>query len=255
MYSVFEERPSMEKKMDVVVLTKDSEQSLRRCLTSVYENVPVNRLIVVDGFSTDRTLEIVEEFRKKYGNVKVILERGTRAVARERGIREVGTEWFMFVDSDVVLCRGWFDRACRYMREGVGAVWGVNLDVIPNVRSRFLLKLLGLVARKCFEVRGGMHDILVRTELVKDIRIPSYLHVFEDAYIVDWIRAKGYRVVVGDDLYCLHFKPREDWSVKESLALVSLELRCLFRNVRKLKYIFYYPFFVLYWLIHGVWNR
>jgi len=243
MYSVFEERPSMEKKMDVVVLTKDSEQSLRRCLTSVYENVPVNRLIVVDGFSTDRTLEIVEEFRKKYGNVKVILERGTRAVARERGIREVGTEWFMFVDSDVVLCRGWFDRACGYMREGVGAVWGVNLDVIPNVRSRFLLKLLGLV------------DILVRTELVKDIRIPSYLHVFEDAYIVDWIRAKGYRVVVGDDLYCLHFKPREDWSVKESLALVSLELRCLFRNVRKLKYIFYYPFFVLYWLIHGVWNR
>ena len=51
--------------VDVVVLTKNSERVLRECLASVYENVPVKRLIVVDGFSTDNTLKIVNESNKR----------------------------------------------------------------------------------------------------------------------------------------------------------------------------------------------
>ena len=51
-------------KVDVVVLTKNSEEQLERCLGAVYRNVPVNRLIVVDGYSTDKTLDIVSKFEK-----------------------------------------------------------------------------------------------------------------------------------------------------------------------------------------------
>jgi len=46
--------------IDVIVLTKNSERLLTECLASIYENVPVNKLIVVDGYSTDSTLEIVK---------------------------------------------------------------------------------------------------------------------------------------------------------------------------------------------------
>ena len=91
--------------IDVVVLTKDSEHLLDRCLASVYENVPVKNLIIVDGFSTDRTLKIINETKETHGNVKVLKVGGSRARAREKGIQHVSTDWFMFVDSDVVLSR------------------------------------------------------------------------------------------------------------------------------------------------------
>lgn len=41
-------------------MDKNSRIDLRKCLDSIYKNTPVNRLIIVDAFSTDRTLEIIE---------------------------------------------------------------------------------------------------------------------------------------------------------------------------------------------------
>ncbi len=75
--------------VDVVLLTKNSERVLEECLESVYQNVPVNQLIVVDGYSTDRTIEILGQFDQKYHNVKVFYDKGTRATARQKGIRQV----------------------------------------------------------------------------------------------------------------------------------------------------------------------
>jgi len=235
--------------IDVVMLTKNSEYLLDRCLKSIYAYVPVKRLIVVDGFSTDNTLKIINEFNKKYGNVKIITEKGTRARAREIGIKEIKTEWFMFADSDVILCKDWSNKAEKLIDKNVGAIWGLNIDVIPNVKNKLFLKSLAIVARECFNLRGGMHDTLIRHELVKDIRIPEQLHAYEDAYIINWIRKKGYKVIAGDDLYCLHLRPREDWNLRESMSLAALEIRCGLIYSHTFRYAFYYPFFILYWLL------
>lgn len=235
--------------VDVVMLTKNSEHILEKCLKSIYENVPVNRLIIVDGFSTDNTLKILEDFNKNYGNVKIIKEKGTRAKARERGINEVETEWFMFADSDVILCKNWFNKARKYIDSNVGAIWGLNIDIIPSVRNRLFLKSLAFVARECFNLRGGMHDTLIKHEVVKDIRIPEQLHAYEDAYIINWIKKKGMKVIAADDLYCLHFRPQSDWSLRESFSLAALEIKCGLIYSHILTYAFYYPFFIIYWFL------
>ena len=73
--------------VDVVLLTKNSEKVLEECLASVYANVPVNQLIVVDGYSTDRTLEILNRYNQKHSNVKVFFDTGRRATGREKGIK------------------------------------------------------------------------------------------------------------------------------------------------------------------------
>lgn len=235
--------------IDVVMLTKNSDHLLHECLASIYGNVPVKRLIVVDASSTDDTLRIMHEFNGKYGNIEVVTENGSRAKAREVGIQEVETEWFLFADSDVILSRDWLMKAEKQVNEGVGAIWGLNIDVIPNVRSKLFLKSLGFVAKECFKLRGGMHDTLIKTELVKDIRIPEQLHAYEDLFIVNWIKKKGYKVLIGDEVYCLHLRPREDWNLKESLSLAALELKCGLIYSHTFKYAFYYPFFIIYWFL------
>jgi glycosyltransferase involved in cell wall biosynthesis len=210
--------------VDVVVLTKNSDRLLRECLNSVYAYVPVKNLIVVDNDSKDNTLAILNEFQKNHGNIVVLQNRGTRATARLEGIRQVTTEWFMFVDSDVVLCKDWFEKASRYMKDDVGAIWGI--EVWSTIRNPTMLKLFLWTTRKIFEVRGGTHDTLVRFAGVKDIRIPSNLHVFEDAYIKDWLTKKGYKVIPCYDPYCFHYRPESVWTFKGSLSIIVDALSC-----------------------------
>jgi glycosyltransferase involved in cell wall biosynthesis len=200
--------------VDVVIITKNSERVLNECLKSVYKNVPVNHLIVVDGYSTDKTLEIVRQFQKEHGNVLVIQDNGTRATARQKGIDQVKTEWFMFVDSDAVLCKDWFKKAEKHLGENVGAIWGI--EVWSTIQNPVVLKIFLLVTRKIFDLRGGTHDTLIRTDLVKDIEIPKILHVFEDAYIKDWITQKGYKLIACYNPFCLHFRPASVWTIRGS---------------------------------------
>jgi len=235
--------------IDVVILTKNSEHLLEKCLASVYANVPVNNLIIVDGFSTDRTLKIINEANEIYGNVKVLKVNGSRASAREKGIQQVSTDWFMFVDSDVILGRDWFRKAEKNVESDVGAVWGVNIDVIPNMKAKRVLKLQSLIARQCFSLRGGMHDTLIRREAVENIKIPKQLHAYEDAYIINWIQAKGYKTVVGEDVYCLHYKPPDNWSLQNGVSQAIVEFKCGLVYSHLYEYMFFYPVFIFHWFI------
>ncbi len=196
-------------KVDVVLLTKNSlKPCLRECVESVYANVPVNRLIVVDGGSVDGTLELLQ----KYPNVKVIDDSGgTRATARERGIRAVETDWHIHVDSDVVLSKDWFRKAWKLVDESVGAIWGA---AVPNEKHFFNITyamsklyrtgIRELLVKQMRSERAMMHDTLIRTEAVKDIRIPKDLHIWEDEYIGRHIRSKGYKFLKVIEPYCLH---------------------------------------------------
>jgi len=210
-------------RVDVVIITKNSENMLSKCLNSIYENVPLNRLIIVDGHSTDKTLEIVREFQNKHRNVLLLQDKGNRATARQKGIDQVKTEWFMFVDSDAVLCQNWFKKAKKHLDQNVGAVWGI--EVWSTIQNPEILKMFLWITRKIFDLRGGTHDILIRTDLVKDIEIPKVLHVFEDAYIKDWITQKGYKLIACYDPYCVHHRPASVWTIQGSLNIISDAIR------------------------------
>jgi glycosyltransferase involved in cell wall biosynthesis len=236
--------------VDVVMLTYNSERLLDTCLKSIYENVPVKRLIVIDAFSTDNTLKIFDEFDKKYGNIKIIAEKSSRGQARERGIQEVETDWFMFVDSDVILCKDWFKKASRYIGEDVGAIWGV--DIPGDVKNKFMKKMLQLIEARTFDIRGGCHDILIRYDAVEGIKIPSELHTLEDAFIKEWILAKNYKVIVSYASYCRHYKTMNNLLSKENRASTILELKNM-KLVRER--LVYAVIFALMWLLQEVKSR
>jgi glycosyltransferase involved in cell wall biosynthesis len=210
--------------VDVVLITLNSGRMLEKCLESVFQNVPVKQIIVVDGGSTDSTLQILNQFNDLYHNVKIIKDNGNRATARQKGIENVTAEWFIFVDSDVVLCKNWYKKAMQHIASHIGAVWGI--EVWSTIQNPAALKLFLWVTRGIFSLRGGTHDTLIRTQAVADIRIPKKLHVFEDAYIKNWIQKKNYSVIACYIPFCLHFRPKEVWTLQGSMNLIIEAMKC-----------------------------
>lgn len=203
-------------KIDVVLLTKNSvKPCLELCLKSIEREVPVNRLIVVDGGSTDGTLNVIKKYRDL--NPLIIIDKdGNRATARQIGISKVETEFFAFIDSDVVLPPGWFKEAMKYFDDpSVGAVWGATIPLSPkklkyfSAMARFYKKSLTELSRQAGSIRGMLHDTLIRTSAVEDIRIPSCLHVMEDHYVRMHVEKK-YKWISTDKPYCFHYFREKD---------------------------------------------
>ena len=235
--------------IDVVMITKNSDFMLKRCIESIYANLPVENLIIVDGFSTDKTLSIINKLNEKFKTIKVVSLTGSRALARQIGIRNVKTKWFMFVDSDIILSKNWFKTAEKQLKEDVGAVWGVNIDVVPGIKDKWFIRLQSFVANYCFSIRGGTHDTLIRFEAVKDIKIPDYLHAYEDLFIINYIKKKGYQTIIGKELYCFHYKPSENWNSKKGLSHAIDEVRCGLVYSHAYKLALFYPFFMFFWFL------
>jgi hypothetical protein len=147
------------------------------------------------------------------------MDDGNRATARQKGLGHVTAKWFLFVDSDVVLCRDWYKRPKQYIQPDVGAIWGTEVwSTISHLKT---LRLFLTITRKIFEIRGGTHDTLIRTSAIKNIHIPSNLHVFEDSFIKEHIEEKGYRVVPCYSPFCIHYRPEQVWTLRGSLGLIS----------------------------------
>ena len=84
--------------VSVIILTKNSQATIRECLDSVSQNNP-EEVIVVDGYSTDGTLDIVREHTD---NIYYDEGKGL-CYARQLGAEMSNAEYVFYVDSDVVL--------------------------------------------------------------------------------------------------------------------------------------------------------
>jgi len=210
--------------IDVILITKNSSKHtpiFERSLSTLYYTVPVKRLIVVDDFSTDNTLRILGKFPR----VEVHQLKGNRAVARQYGIGLVETDWFMFIDDDVILCKDWFKIAQKYMIPAVGLIWGWDRICNPHSRNRMkvMYYLRGMdeyrLMLRNFQQRGGLHDTLIRREAVEGIQIPTDLHVYEDWFIKRYVEKKGFKCVAPQELWCLHYlNPNYDLATMVTIA-------------------------------------
>ena len=201
--------------IDIIMITKNSvAPCLEESLTSIENAAKCSRikprLILVDGGSDDGTLEIVDRHNTELRPL-TLFDEGNRATARQVGIEHVKTDLFAFIDSDVVLTKEWFSQMIPHFEDPkIGAVWGAAIQTAPERRKYFeaMAKLYGkrpLDMMKCYgEQRGCLHDTMIRTEAVKDIKIPPHLHVMEDHFVRSYLENNGWYWVSTDKPFVYH---------------------------------------------------
>ena len=89
-------------KISIVVAVYNTEKYLSKCIESILQQTCQNiELILVDDGSTDSSLKICEEYKKKDNRVLVkSKENGGQGSARNLGLQFVTGDWIGFVDSD-----------------------------------------------------------------------------------------------------------------------------------------------------------
>lgn len=88
--------------ISVIVPVYNLEKEIGRCMDSIlhqtYENIEI---LVVDDGSTDKSGEILDEYKKMHANIRVIHKENEGVTsARLCGVKEARGEWIGFVDGD-----------------------------------------------------------------------------------------------------------------------------------------------------------
>ena len=113
-------------KLAFAILTKNSGRTLGKCLEAIAklkeEFEP--EVVIVDGGSTDNTLNIVERYREEL-DIKVLYDGGKGlGYARDIGWRASNADYIVMLDSDVIVSRGFLKKAIELLQqdEKLGAV-------------------------------------------------------------------------------------------------------------------------------------
>jgi len=95
-----------------------------------------------------------------------------------------------------MLKEGWWNEAREYVEEErVGLIWGVEIaefwhERLAHIRARGIDPIDYSIQH--FKVRGGLHDMLLRREALSGIVLPSWLNVYEDAWVKLFVECRGF---------------------------------------------------------------
>lgn len=91
-----------EEYVSIIVPVYNAEAYLTECLSALVAQTHENLdIVVVDGGSGDRSLEIVEEFQRRDSRIRLISRAGCGiSGARNAGLDEARGDWIYFADSD-----------------------------------------------------------------------------------------------------------------------------------------------------------
>lgn len=136
----------MTKKISVVIPTYNEERYIERCLQSLV-NQTLNRdefeIVVVDGGSADRTVELAE------GYADIVIQQESKGVggARNDGVEVSRGELIATTDADIILPEDWLARICTdFESKNVVCVYGPINPIEDIFKYQFLIGLFNKVA-------------------------------------------------------------------------------------------------------------
>ncbi len=116
-------KPATGLTLSLCMIVKDEEEMLPRCLAAAKD--AVDEIIIVDTGSTDRTVEIAEEFG---ATVIEFPWTGSFSDARNVSFDAATCDWMMFLDADEVLVEGEAEK----LRELTGRTWAEGIYLVEQ---------------------------------------------------------------------------------------------------------------------------
>jgi len=114
--------------LSVIVTVRNEEKHIKDLLESLSRQKEDFELVVVDAESTDRTVEILKSYEKRF-KMKIIVKRCSRGEGRNIGVENSSGKIVIFTDGDVVVSDSWLSEMKRPFLEGYDFVAGKTIQV------------------------------------------------------------------------------------------------------------------------------
>jgi glycosyltransferase involved in cell wall biosynthesis len=129
-------------KLSVVLATFNEEQNIGKCLDSVKDIA--DEIIIVDGSSSDRTVEIVKQYTDK---VTVTDNPPIFHINKQKALDQATSEWVLQLDADEIVTKG--------LREEIVKVINMDSDELDSYQNKLEEKELFLRHQSLVEERDG----------------------------------------------------------------------------------------------------
>jgi len=192
----------MTMQIDVAIPTYGGESTIEDCLTHLVEAIQpsqfqINRLLIdwKPADNLDSTGRNVSDFCMNR-NISHVIHKNDHNLPESRQflIEQIQTEWFLFLDDDVLLSPDAMTAGYAAISPAVGGIQSRRATDThtPAEWSRWR------------PVRGTLFASLIRMQALEDIEIPSDITVLEDEYIREHIDNEGYLWLFDHQFQFLH---------------------------------------------------
>jgi glycosyltransferase involved in cell wall biosynthesis len=186
-----------------VIPTLNSARTIEKCLVSIRkQNYPFVEIILIDGFSTDRTIEIAIKYVDH-----VYYSSCSLGESRQIGVEKSRGQILGIFDSDIILPHSsWLLRAVKQfsLDNNIAAVW--PLQIPPKNASAlswcYLAHQWSIIryrVKKGLGVMGG-GNALFKRKCIQDVGgFRTDLNCYEDFDLAKKLKKRGYKTLLYGD--------------------------------------------------------
>jgi glycosyltransferase involved in cell wall biosynthesis len=105
-------------KISVVLTVFNEEGSIGPLVESlITQTVKPDEIVIVDGGSNDKTVQIISHYQKKDGRIKLLKEKCTRAKGRNLGVEIAKNQIIAITDAGCVVHKDWLENITKPFNE------------------------------------------------------------------------------------------------------------------------------------------
>lgn len=176
--------------ISVVIPTLNASTRFSACLEALVGSAiggVVHEVIIVDGGSTDATVQIADAF-----GAKVLTAKPGRGGQLHTGAGAAKGHWLLFLHDDTVLDEEWVDDALDCIRSGDHKVGVFTLQFDASGIAPRIVAAGAMFRTKYFQSPYGDQGLLISKQLYEEIGGFRDMPLFEDVDIIRrLVRAKG----------------------------------------------------------------
>jgi rSAM/selenodomain-associated transferase 2 len=183
-------------KLSVIIPTYNEEENITHLLTRLFQSTQKEKLeiIIVDGCSTDKTKELVKQFKVEFfcANVQ------SRAAQMNFGAKKATGDVLYFVHADTLPPISFYEDIQKAIKNGNKAGCYRFKFNSPNI----LLRLNAFMTRFPFLIcRGGDQSLFVTKELFFSLGMyDEYYSIMEEYDLIQKIKSKEQFKVIQKDI-------------------------------------------------------